>query len=100
MKRALLLVFILFFSATVTAEEFNTVSIQFENEQQPTVEAGVGPGMDVVRDGDNLFMLQERNLVILSIKDPGRPTVVGELKGIGNLRQIVVRGDIAYINAR
>ncbi|QDT85603.1 LVIVD repeat protein [Gimesia chilikensis] len=100
MKRALLLVFILFFSATVTAEEFNTVSIQFENEQQPTVDAGVGPGMDVVRDGDNLFMLQERNLVILSIKDPGRPTVVGELKGIGNLRQIVVRGDIAYITAR
>ncbi|QDT28016.1 LVIVD repeat protein [Gimesia panareensis] len=100
MKRAFFLSIVLFSAATLTAEEFNTVTIQFENEQHPTAEAGVGPGMDVVRDGDCLFMLQERNLVILSIKNPGRPKVVGKLKNVGNLRQIVVRHDVAYITAR
>lgn len=100
MKLAFFLSLALLSSATLRAEEFNTVTIQFENEQHSTAEAGVGPGMDVVRDGDNLFMLQERNLVILSIKNPGRPVLVGKLKDVGNLRQIVVRNDVAYITAR
>lgn len=100
MPRALFLILVLCSSATIRAGEFNTVTIQFENEQHPTAEAGVGPGMDVVRDGDNLFMLQERNLVILSIKNPGQPVLVGKLQDVGNLRQIVVRNDVAYITAR
>ncbi len=78
----------------------NTVFIKFENEQHPTADAGVGPGMDVVREGEYLYMLQERHLVILSVKDPARPVVIGKLEDVGNLRQIVVRGNVAYITAR
>lgn len=39
-------------------------------------------------------------LAVLSLKDPLRPTLVGKLEGVGNLRQIVVRGPFAYITAR
>lgn len=77
-----------------------TLSIAFENEQVPTADAGVGPGMDVIRDGEHLFMLQQKNLVILSLKDPAKPTVRGRLNDLGNLRQVVVRNDIAFVTAR
>lgn len=96
-----LLALLFHFSAAAKAEEFpNTLTIPFENEQTPTSDAGVGPGMDVIRDGAHLFMLQERNLVILSIEDPARPVVVGKLENVGNLRQVVVQDDIAYVTAR
>ena len=96
-----ILVTLLLFAATaVAASELNTVTIQFENEQLPTADAGIGPGMDVVREGEHLYMLQQRNLAILSLKDPDKPTLVGKLEDIGNLRQIVVRGDVAFITAR
>ncbi|QNN22007.1 hypothetical protein HED60_06880 [Planctomycetales bacterium ZRK34] len=78
----------------------NTVMIQFENEQHPTADAGIGPGMDVVRDGDYLYMLQQRDLAILSLKNPAKPIEVGRLKTVGNLRQIAIHGDVAYITAR
>ena len=91
---------LLFVSATVADEALNPVTLQFENERQPTADAGVGPGMDVVREGEHLFMLQQRNLVILSVKDPARPEVVGKLENVGNLRQVVVRGNVAYVTAR
>jgi hypothetical protein len=96
MRLTIFLSCFLFTSSAMAEEALNTVTIQFENEQQPTADAGVGPGMDVVRDGEYLFMLQQRNLVILSVKDPAGPVVVGELKDIGNLRQIVVRDNVAY----
>ena len=91
---------LLFASAAIAEDAFNTVSIKFENEQHPTADAGVGPGMDVVREGDYLYMLQERSLAILSLKDPARPAIVGKLEDVGNLRQIAIRGDVAYITAR
>lgn len=96
-----LTIFLLLFAASAIAQDaFNTASIQFENEQRPTSDAGIGPGMDVVRDGEFLYMLQGRNLAILSVKNPGQPALVGKMKGVGNLRQIVVRDDVAYITAR
>ena len=83
------------------AEDFpDPLTISFENAQTPTADAGVGPGMDVFRDGAHLFMLQERNLVILSIENPARPVVVGRLEEVGNLRQVVVQNDVAYVTAR
>lgn len=92
---------LLLFAASATAEyAIPTLSLQFENERHPTADAGVGPGMDVVRDGEHLFMLQERNLVILSLEDPARPAVVGKLERVGNLRQVVVRENVAYVTAR
>ena len=90
----------LFASVAMAKDAPNTVSIRFENELHPTADAGIGPGMDVARDGKHLFMLQGRNLAILSVKDPGKPELVGKLKNVGNLRQIVVRDDVAYITAR
>lgn len=95
-------VFAVVFSVSIVhaAETPNKVTVEFENELHPTADAGVGPGMDVVRDGDSLFMLQEQNLAILSIENPAHPIVVGELQNVGNLRQILVRDDIAFITAR
>jgi hypothetical protein len=100
MKHTISLALLLFASAAIAEETPNTVSIKFENERQPTADAGVGPGMDVVRDGEYLYMLQERNVVILSVKEPAHPAVIGKLENVGNLRQIVVRGSVAYITAR
>ena len=88
------------FSAAIATDVPNTITIRFENEQHPTSDAGVGPGMDVVREGDYLYMLQGRNLAILSVKEPGKPELIGKLENVGNLRQIVVRDEVAYITAR
>lgn len=100
MTRMISLALLLLASSAIAADEPNTVSIKFENEQRPTADAGVGPGMDVVREGEFLYMLQGRNLMVLSVKDPAQPVVVGKLENVGNLRQIVVRGNVAYITAR
>ena len=100
MRHTIFLTLSLFATAAIAEDAPNTVTIKFENERRPTADAGVGPGMDVVRDGEYLYMLQERHLVILSVKDPAHPTVIGKLENVGNLRQIVVRGNVAYITAR
>ncbi len=100
MNHTISLTLLLFASTAIAEETPNTVFIEFENERQPTADAGVGPGMDVVREGEYLYMLQESHLVVLTVKDPARPTVIGRLENIGNLRQIVVRGNVAYITAR
>jgi len=91
---------LLFASTALAGDAPTTVSIRFENERHPTADAGVGPGMDVALEGDHLYMLQERHLVILSVKDPAHPVLTGKLENVGNLRQIVVRGNVAYITAR
>lgn len=91
---------VLFASRATGGEAFNTVRVTFGNEQHPTADAGVGPGMDVVREGDCLYMLQDRNLVILSVKNPAQPVVTGKLEDVGNLRQIAIRGNVAFITAR
>jgi len=100
MKHTTFLTLLLLASTAIAEEAPNTVLVKFENERRPTADAGVGPGMDVVRDGEYLYMLQERHLVVLSVKDPARPAVMGKLENVGNLRQIAVRGDVVYITAR
>ncbi|PQO43689.1 hypothetical protein [Blastopirellula marina] len=100
MKPALLCALLVSATAVSAAEPPPTVTVQFEKAIEPTSAAGVGPGMDVYRDGEHLYVLQQQNLAILSIRDPAHPAEVGELKNIGNLRQIVVRDDVAYITAR
>ncbi len=91
----------LLFASFVGADEVpNTVLISFGNERCPTANAGIGPGMDVVREGEHLYLLQNRTLAVLSIRDPAHPEMVGKLENLGNLRQIVVRGKVAYITAR
>jgi len=100
MKPLVLLILSLPAIRAAGGDAFPTVSIKFENEQHPTADAGIGPGMDVVRQGDHLYVLQDRNLVILSAKDPACPVVVGKLEDVGNLRQIAVGENVAYITAR
>ncbi|MDA3925140.1 MAG: hypothetical protein PF904_10625 [Kiritimatiellae bacterium] len=100
MKNIIFFTLLLFTSVATAKDTFSTLTIKYENELLPTADAGIGPGMDVVREGDYLYMLQQSNLVILSIKDPAKPTVVGKLEKLGNLRQIEVLDDIAYITAR
>lgn len=78
----------------------NTVLIKFENEVVPTGGAGIGGCMDVARDGGHLYVLQGRNLTILSLENPAAPKRVGALENVGNLRQIAVRGKTAFITAR
>ncbi len=87
-------------STVLAADAYNTVYVEFADAQQPTADAGIGPGMDVLRQGEYLYVLQQRNLAILSLKDPAHPTVIGKLEDVGNLRQIAIRGDVAYITAR
>ena len=100
MKNIIICTLLLFTSVISAQNAFNTLKIKYKNEQLPTADAGIGPGMDVIREGEYLYMLQQRNLVIISIKDPAKPTVVGKLEKVGNLRQIEVCNDIAYITAR
>ena len=100
MKHIISVILLLFALSTNAEDTYNTLKITYENELRPTADAGIGPGMDVIRDGEYLYMLQQSNLVIISIKDPAKPTVVGKLNKLGNLRQIEVRNDIAYITAR
>ncbi len=93
----------LILSTVATAQEaaaVKTLLVKFENELVPTGGAGIGPCMDVVREGQLLYALQDRSLIVLSLEDPARPSVVGKLADVGNLRQIVVRGQTAFITAR
>jgi hypothetical protein len=78
----------------------NTVPLKFEHERVPTAAAGIGGAMDVVREGQHLYVLQGRNLVILSLADAAQPKLIGTLENVGNLRQIAVRGTTAFITAR
>lgn len=77
-----------------------TLLLPFQNERAPTGGAGISGSMDVVRDGQHLFVLQGRNLTILSLENPATLQVVGRLEDVGNLRQIAVRGPTAFITAR
>jgi hypothetical protein len=73
MKHTTFLTLLLLASTAIAEEAPNTVFVKFENERRPTADAGVGPGMDVVRDGEYLYMLQERHLVVLFVKSVETP---------------------------
>jgi len=61
---------------------------------------GIGPTMDVAVSGDHAFAVGRGKLYSLDITNPANPRVVGELAGLGNVRQIIVREGIAYITSR
>lgn len=103
MKQSICSILLLILSGVASAQEsaaFKTVLVKFENEFVPTGGAGIGACMDVVREGELLYALQDRSLIVLSLENPARPKMVGKLKDVGNLRQIVVRGKTAFITAR
>jgi hypothetical protein len=61
---------------------------------------GGGPAMDVTLAGGYLYAIGSGQLMVASLEDPRAPRIVGRLDGLGNVRQIVVRGKVAYITAR
>ncbi len=63
-------------------------------------DAGVGPCMDVCVEGKFAYAIGRGKLHVLDISDPARPRPVGELAGLGNVRQIVARRGVAYVTAR
>ncbi len=61
---------------------------------------GFGPCMDAALAGDRLYVIGPRRLGIYRVADPRQPVLLGTLEDLGNNRQIVVRGTLAYITAR
>lgn len=62
----------------------------------------VGPSraMGVCVRANNLYVIGENQLFIYDIFVPLKPKLLGKIDGLGNVRQIVVRGTMAYVAAR
>ena len=65
-----------------------------------TFNVGIGPTMDVTIEGARAYAIGNRTLHVLDINKPGRPRPMGELSGLGRVRQIVVDDGFAYITSR
>lgn len=50
--------------------------------------------------GDRLYAIGQGTFSVLDISDPTHPKLVGQLRGLGNTRQLVVRGQTAFVTAR
>jgi len=61
---------------------------------------GIGPTMAARVVGERLYTIGRGKLHVFDLSDPSAPTVLGKLGGLGNTRQIAVRGGVAYITAR
>jgi hypothetical protein len=62
--------------------------------------AGIGPTIDVAVDGDLAYAIGRGVLRVLDVSQPLRPRVLGQLAGLGNTRQLVVRQGIVYVGSR
>ena len=61
---------------------------------------GVGPCHAVEVVGDRLYAIGRGSLYVLDITRPAAPKLLGELSGLGNTRQLVVRDGCAFVTAR
>ncbi len=61
---------------------------------------GAGPAQDVAVSESHAYVIGRGRLRIYAISNPREPVLRGELKGLGNTRQILVAQGIAYISAR
>ncbi|HID77101.1 MAG TPA: hypothetical protein EYP56_14035 [Planctomycetaceae bacterium] len=61
---------------------------------------GIGPSMAARVVGEVLYVIGGGRLMVADISEPARPRPVGEIDGLGNTRQIVVRDGVAYITSR
>jgi hypothetical protein len=61
---------------------------------------GVGPVMAVAIQDSHTYIIGSGILHIFNISDPARPVRTGRMEGLGNTRQILVSGGIAYITSR
>ena len=63
--------------------------------------AGVSAeAMAVDAEGDRLYVAAGTRLSVLDISSPLEPTVLGELEGVDNRRQLVVRNGFVYLVSR
>ena len=62
--------------------------------------AGPSRAMGVCVRGNDLYVVGENQLFIYDISAPLKPKLLGKIGGLGNVRQIVVRGTVAYVAAR
>ncbi|NLX96039.1 MAG: hypothetical protein GXY83_07675 [Rhodopirellula sp.] len=72
----------------------------FGPELPITRSLGLGGAMDAAAEGDTLYVIGEGNLHVADISDPRAPRIVGQLRDLGNTRQIEVRDRLAYVTAR
>ncbi len=61
---------------------------------------GVGPSMDVTVAGDILYVIGHGKLTIFDITSPLSPKKLGQLTGLGQVRQIEVTEHVAYVTSR
>ncbi len=66
-------------------------------ETQPV---GTGPAMDVAIADDHLYAIGGGRLVVLAGAREPKPRIVGELQGLGHVRQIAVSDGHAFITSR
>ena len=59
-----------------------------------------GPAIDVAVEGRHAFAIGGGRLVVFDISNPSRPRETGRLGGLGNVRQILVDGGVAYVTSR
>ena len=60
----------------------------------------IGGCRDVKKEGDNLYVIGQSSLYIYDISDKTNPLFVSKLQGLGNVRQIELQDEIAYISSR
>jgi len=78
----------------------NSAPSPYGKELEISGKLGVGPAFDAVVNGKHLYVLAGGALHIAELTDPKQPKVIGKLSGLGHVRQMVVRNNIAYITAR
>lgn len=61
---------------------------------------GSAGAIAVELDGGKLYALSGGGLNIYALDDPMTPRLLGSVDGLGNVRQLAVRGDTAYVTAR
>jgi len=73
----------------------------FGKDLKPEKVPDVGPCQDVELTGDRLYAIGRGTLYVLDSRHPDEsPRLLGKLTDLGNVRQIVIREETAYITAR
>lgn len=62
--------------------------------------AGIGPCQATAVQGNRLYATGRGIFHVLDVSQPAKPALLGKLAGLGNTRQIFVRGNTAFVTAR
>lgn len=100
MKTKYLSCLLLALVSSAHGQQLSTLSIEWKKGLTPTGNADIGGCMDVAQDAKHLYAIGYGQLTILSLDNPAQPKPIGKLGGLGNTRQIAIRGNTAFITAR